>query len=106
MMKVMNSFPRKMNMYTYTFGFFLFLFLFVAFSGMAIIKKIIQVSGAQFYNMSSLHCIVCSPSQVKSLPITIYTPYFLLHLSHPQQYLYKHRQNYFKNIYGKTNDYS
>ena len=35
------------------------------------------VAGAEFYNTSSVHCIVCSPPQVRSLSITIYPPYTL-----------------------------
>ena len=31
----------------------------------------LYVSGAQFYNTSSVYCIMCSPPQVKSLSITI-----------------------------------
>ena len=34
-----------------------------------------MVLGAQFCNISSVHCIVCLPLQVKSLSITIYLPY-------------------------------
>ena len=36
-------------------------------------KKIIQVSGAQFYNTSSVHCIVCS-SQVSVSPSPFISP--------------------------------
>ena len=43
--------------------------------GVTLVNKIIQVSGAQFYNTSSVHCSVCSPPQVKSPSITIYPPY-------------------------------
>ena len=35
-------------------------------------NKIIQVSGAQFYNTSFVHCIMHSPPKVKSLFIIIY----------------------------------
>ena len=42
------------------------------------INKINQwVSGAQFYDTSSVYCIVCSSPQVKSPSITIYPPYTL-----------------------------
>ena len=41
---------------------------------MILVNKMKLVSGAQFHNMSSVHCIVCSPPQVKSSSITIYTP--------------------------------
>ena len=50
---------------------------------MTLVNKIIQVSGAQLYNTSSVHCVVCSPPQVRLLSITIYLPYTLLHLLHP-----------------------
>ena len=38
-------------------------------------NKIIQVSGAQFHNILSVLCIVCSPPQVKSPSITVYPLY-------------------------------
>ena len=41
--------------------------------------QIIEVSGAQLYSTSFVHCIVCSPCQVKSVSITIYPPFTLLH---------------------------
>ena len=37
-----------------------------------LVNKIIQVSGVQFDNTSSAHCVVCSPPQVKSPSVTIY----------------------------------
>ena len=33
---------------------------------MTLVNKIIEVSGVQFSNTSTVHCIVCSPPQVKS----------------------------------------
>ena len=39
---------------------------------MTLINKIIHVSGVQLYNASSVYCTACSPSPVKSAPITIY----------------------------------
>ena len=33
----------------------------IEFVGVTLVNKIIQVSGAQFYNTSSVHCTVCSP---------------------------------------------
>ena len=42
---------------------------------MTLVIKIIQVSGVQFYNMSSLYCIVCSPPQVKFPSITNHFPF-------------------------------
>ena len=53
-------------------------FLFIEFTGVTLVKKIIQVSGAQSHNTSRAHCIVCSPPQVKFLSVTIYLPYTLL----------------------------
>ena len=50
-----------------------FLF-FIEFTGVTLINKIIQVLGVQFYSTSSVHCIVCSPPQVKSPSTTIYPP--------------------------------
>ena len=56
--------------------------IFTEFIGVTLVNKIIQVAGTQFHNTSSVHCIVCSPPQVKCLAIIIYPPYTLLHL-HP-----------------------
>ena len=47
-------------------------FLFFGFIGVTLANKIIQVSGAQFHNTSSVHCMACSPPQVKSPSVTIY----------------------------------
>ena len=44
------------------------------------INKILQVSSAQFYDTSSVHCTVCSPLHVKSSSITVYPPSTLLQL--------------------------
>ena len=41
--------------------------IFIDFIGVTLVKKIMQVSGAQFYNTSCVHCIMCSPPQVRSL---------------------------------------
>ena len=57
----------------------LFYFL-IEFMGVTLVNKIRQLSGAHFHNTSSVHCIVCSPPQVKSPTITIYPPHTLLHL--------------------------
>ena len=59
------------------------MFLFIEFIGVTLVNKIIQVSGAQFYNTSSVHCIVCSSPQVKSPSFNIYPSYTLLHLHLP-----------------------
>ena len=47
-------------------GFFSFFFL-IGFIMVTLVNKIIRVSGAQFHNTSSVHCIVCSPPQVKGM---------------------------------------
>ena len=44
------------------------------------INKILQVSSAQFYDTSSVHCTVCSPLHVKSSSITVYPTSTLLQL--------------------------
>ena len=43
-------------------------------------NQIIQVSGVQFYNTSSVYFIVCLPPQVKFPSITIYTLFTPFHL--------------------------
>ena len=37
-----------------------------------LVNNIVQISGAEFHSTSSVHCIVCSPPQVKSPSIIIY----------------------------------
>ena len=54
--------------------FFVFYDFLIEFIGVTLVNKIIQVSEAQVYNTSSVHCTVCSPPQVKSPFITIYLP--------------------------------
>ena len=54
-------------------------FLFIEFIGVILVNKIIQVSGAQFHNTSSVPCIVCSPPQLTSPSITFYPHYTLFH---------------------------
>ncbi|KAF6125190.1 hypothetical protein HJG60_009715 [Phyllostomus discolor] len=49
-------------------------FLFIEFIGVTLVNKMIQVSGAQFHSTSSVHCVVCSPPQVRSPSITIHPP--------------------------------
>ena len=44
------------------------------FTWVTLVNKFIQVSGIQFYNTSSVYCVVCSPPKVKSPSITIYPP--------------------------------
>ena len=41
------------------------------------------IPGVQFYNTSSVYCIVCSPSQVESSSITIYSPFTLFYFPNP-----------------------
>ena len=50
---------------------------------MALVQEITQVSCAEFFNTASVHCIVCSPAQVKSPSITTLSRYTLLHLPSP-----------------------
>ena len=54
------------SIYQYFFPFCLFLKVCIEFIGMTLVNKFIQVSGVQFYNTSSVYCIVYSPPQVKS----------------------------------------
>ena len=42
------------------------------FIGVTLVIKIIELSGVQFYNESSVYCIVCSPPKVKYPSDTIY----------------------------------
>ena len=53
-------------------NFWILFSLLIEFVGVTMVNKIIQVSGAQFYNSSSVPCIVCLPPQVKSPSVTIY----------------------------------
>ena len=52
------------------------------FIGMTLVINIIQVSGVQFYNTSSVYCIVYSLPQVKSPSISINPPP-IFYLCHP-----------------------
>ena len=49
-------------------------FLKIEFIGVTLVNKIVWVSGAQFYNASSVYFIVCLPPQVKSFSISIHPP--------------------------------
>ena len=49
-------------------------FIFIELIEVTLVKKIIEVSGAQFHDTSSGHCIVCSPPPVKSPSITLHPP--------------------------------
>ena len=61
------------NLFVYLF-FLLCIFLFTEFVGVTLVNKILQVSGAQFYNTSSVYCTVCSPPQVRPPSTTTYPP--------------------------------
>ena len=52
-----------------------------------LVDKIIQVSGVQFSNASSVYCIACSAPQVKSPSIIIYSPFTLSYLTFHSQIL-------------------
>ena len=43
---------------------------------MTLVNKILEASGAQLYNTSSLYCFVCSPPQMKFPFINIYPPFY------------------------------
>ena len=49
-------------------------FLFIEFIGMTLVNKIIQVSGAQFHNTSSVYCIACLPPKSSLLPPPFVSP--------------------------------
>ena len=51
--------------------------------GVILVNKILQVSDGQFYNTSSVPCILCSPPQVRSLSITVSSPLPISHLLPP-----------------------
>ena len=53
---------------------FNFKLFFITPIGVTVANKIKEVSGILFYNTSSVYCTVCSPPQVKSPSITIYSP--------------------------------
>ena len=48
----------------------------------------IKVSTVQFYNTSSIYCIVCSPPQVKSPSFTLYPPSTYFYLPQPPFFLW------------------
>ena len=65
--------------------------LCIEFIGVTLVNKIIQVSDAQFYNTSAVHCIVCSPPEVMSLSITTDPPIPSSAYPHPHPgYYYYH----------------
>ena len=45
---------------------------------MTLVNKIIQVSGVQFYNTSSVYCVVCSPLMFL-LNVTLLDTHFFWH---------------------------
>lgn len=69
--------------------FILFFFL-SEFIAVTLVNKVIQVSGARFNDMSSVHCAVGSAPQVKSLSVTISAPYTLLPFPQPLPWLSPH----------------
>ena len=62
-------------------------FCYIELIGVTLVNKIIQVSVVQFYNTSSVHCIVCSPPQVKSPSTTSPT---LPHPNNPHTVVHIH----------------
>ena len=54
--------------------YFILFSIFIDCIGVTLVNEIIQVSGAQFCNTLSVHCVVCSPPQVRSPSVTIYSP--------------------------------
>ena len=76
----------KKNLFLITVVVFIYLFFFfIEFIRVALVNTITQVPGAQFHNTSSVHCIVCSLPQVKSLSVTIYPSNNLFHLLSPSK---------------------
>ena len=59
----------------------LFVYLFIEFIRVTLVNESIQVSGAQFYNTSSVYCIVCSHPKVVSFHHHL-SPSTLLYLPH------------------------
>ena len=62
---------------------FLFLFFLIEFIGVTLLNKIIQVSDIQFYDLSSIHCIGCSPPHVKFPSVTVGHSFTLCSLHPP-----------------------
>ena len=59
----------------YMFLYLLLKTFFIEFIGVTLVNEIIHVSGIQFYNTSSVYCIVYSSTKVKSPFVTIYPPF-------------------------------
>ena len=74
------SFSFPMLPLTYRF---LFLFFLIEFIGVTLLNKIIQVSDIQFYDLSSIHCIGCSPPHVKFPSVTVGHSFTLCSLHPP-----------------------
>ena len=51
--------------------------------GVILVNKILQVSDGQFYNTSSVPCILCSPPQVSLCPSPFHPPFPSPTSSHP-----------------------
>ena len=64
-------------------SFYFYFKIFIAFTGLTLVNKIKQVSTVQFYNISSVYCIMCSSPKVKFPSITIYLSFALFYLPHP-----------------------
>ena len=60
----------EINLY-FQESFISYFLLFIKCTGMTLLNEIIQVSGIQFYNTSSVYHIVCLPHQVKCPSIII-----------------------------------
>lgn len=58
----------------YSFIYFSFSFNLL---GVTLVNIIMQISGSQFHIASFVYCTVCSPPQVNSSSITIYSPSYL-----------------------------
>ena len=61
----------------------MYLFIFSEFIGVTLVNKIMQVSGVQSSNMSSIYCIVCSPPQIKVSFHHHLSPLYSFCLLHP-----------------------
>ena len=75
--------PVFQSIVCYFIYLFTYLLIFIECIGVTLVNKIVQVSRVQFYNTSSVYCIVHSPPQVKSPSITIDPPLPFPASSHP-----------------------
>ena len=65
---------KDLCVYMWVSEYFILFSIFIDCIGVTLVNEIIQVSGAQFCNTLSVHCVVCSPPQVRSPSVTIYSP--------------------------------